>query len=155
MKKRLKKVLVPCFLSILCGAICGRLVYGVYDKKITDNLYGEKIYLIQAGAYSNYDSMVQNTSVNHYVYYKDNDGLFKSIIGLTENKDNIDKIKKAYGGEVIVSEYYSNDRELNKKIGEYDKMIVKVDSQEDIQKISLEMLDLYKDNKVVLTQITS
>ena len=106
MKKKLKKVLIPCFLSIICGSICGKLIYGIYDKEIDEYISGEKIYLIQAGAYSDYDNMVKNTSLNNYVYYKDDDGLFKSIVGVTENKDNIEKIKKTYSNKVIVTEYY-------------------------------------------------
>lgn len=155
MKKKLRKVVIPCLLSIICGSICGKLVYGVYDKKIATDLYGEKVYLIQAGAYSDYDNMVKNTSLNNYIYYKDDDGLFKSIIGLTENKDNIEKIKNIYGKEVIITEYYSSDDNLNNKIKELDKKMNKTDNKEEIQKTTLEILNLYKDNKATLTQITS
>ena len=116
LKKILKKILGPICLSILCGVVCGKLVYQVYDKDIKKDIDGRKIYLIQAGAYSTYDNMVSNTLVNNYVYYEDNDGLYKSIVGITEDFDNIEKIKNSYKGNVIVSEYYSRDKELNKKI---------------------------------------
>ena len=96
MKRKLKKVLMPIFLSVICGSICGRIVYDIYDKELETDMNGEKIYLIQAGAYSTYDNMVNNTSLNNYIYYEDNDGLFKSIIGVTENYDNIEKIIDAY-----------------------------------------------------------
>ena len=155
MLKKLKKVLFPIFLSVLCGAICGRLVYGIYDKKLSQDIQGEKIYLIQAGAYSTYDSMVKNTSFNNYIYYEDEDGLFKSIIGLTENYDNVEKIKNTYSGEVLISEYYSKDEELNQKIKEYDLKIKNSTNQEEVQKIVLQMLTLYKDKESTLTQITS
>lgn len=146
---------MPIFLSVFCGAICGRLVYQIYDKKIEEDVYGEKIYLIQAGAYSTYDNMVNNTALNNYVYYEDEDGLFKSIIGLTENYDNIEKIKNTYSGEVLISEYYSKDVELNKQIKEYDKKIEASTTKEEVQKTVLEMLSLYKDNDSTLMQITS
>jgi hypothetical protein len=61
MKKKLKKVLFPCFLSVICGAICGRLVYSIYDKKLETELNIKKIYLVQSGAYSNYDNMINNS----------------------------------------------------------------------------------------------
>lgn len=155
MKKKLKKVLFPIFLSVLCGAICGRLVYSIYDKKLVQDIQGEKVYLIQAGAYSTYDSMVKNTSLNNYIYYEDDDGLFKSIIGLTECYDNIEKIKNTYSGEVLISEYYSKDEELNKKIKEYDLKIKNSKDKTEIQKNVLEMLTLYKDKESTLTQIIS
>ena len=90
MKKILRKVFVPIFLSVICGSICGKLVYDIYDRDIKEELLGEKIYLLQAGAYSTYDNMVDNTLVNNYIYYEDNDGLYKAIIGITEDYNNID-----------------------------------------------------------------
>lgn len=146
MKKLLKKVFVPIFLSVICGSVCGKLVYEIYDSDVKKDINGEKIYLIQAGAYSSYDNMVDNTLVNNYVYYEDDDGLYKAIIGITENQNNVEKISKIYGKEVIVTEYYSKDNDLNKKIKEYDQKISNTDNKEDIQNTVLEMLTLYKDN---------
>lgn len=156
MKKLLRKVFVPIFLSVICGSICGKLVYEIYDTNIKEDMNGKKIYLIQAGAYSSYDNMVDNTLVNNYVYYEDNDGLFKAIIGITEEYDNIEKIKLSYGKEVIVSEYYSKDEELNKRIEEYDIRLINTDNTEEVNKIVLEMLTLYKDtDNKTLVKITS
>lgn len=155
MKKRIKKILLPIILSVTCGAICGKLVYGAYSQKLQQDIYGEKIYLIQAGAYSTYDNMVNNTSLNNYIYYEDEDGLFKSIIGITENKENVEKIKNTYNKEVIVSEYYSKDEELNKKIREYDQKIGNANNLEEVKAIVFEMLTLYKDNDSKLTKIIS
>ena len=146
MKSFLKKVFGPIFLSVICGCICGKLVYQVYDRDVSEKIDGKKIYLVQAGAYSTYDNMVDNTSVNSYVYYEDNDGLYKAIIGITEDYDNIEKIKNSYGKDVIISEYYSKDKELNGKLEEYDKKLHDSNDNKDIQSIVLEMLTLYKDN---------
>lgn len=155
MKKKLKKVLFPIFLSVICGAICGRLVYSIYDKKLSDDINGQKIYLIQAGAYSTYDNMVNHTLLSNYIYYEDEDGLYKSIIGVTEDYDNIEKIKSTYKDNVLISEYYSKDKELNKKIKEYDEKIKKASNEEEIKKLVLEMLNLYKDKDTTLIQIQS
>ena len=75
MKTIIKKVFIPIFLSVICGRICGNIIYNIYDKDLSKEITGEKIYLLQAGAYSNYDNMVKNTLVNNYVYYEDTDGL--------------------------------------------------------------------------------
>lgn len=144
MKKWLRKVLSPIILSLICGSVCGKLVYQIYDRDIKREIKGEKIYLIQAGAYSTYDNMVDNTMINNYVYYED-DGLYKAIVGITENYNNVEKIKNSYGKNVIVTEYNSLDEGLNKKISDYDKKIEESNNKEDIQKIALEMLTLYKD----------
>lgn len=146
LKKILKKIFGPIFLSCLCGLICGKLVYEIYDGNIEKEIKGEKIYLIQAGAYSSYDNMINNTLVNNYVYYEDDDGLYKSIIGITENYDNIEKIKNSYGKDVVILEYYSKDNKLNSKIKEYDEKLSNSEDASDIQETVLEMLSLYKDN---------
>ena len=38
MKKIIGKVLIPIFLSVICGSICGKLVYGIYDIKQSDEV---------------------------------------------------------------------------------------------------------------------
>ena len=155
MKKKLKKVLFPIFLSVICGAICGRLVYDIYAKKLESDINGEKIYLVQAGAYSTYDNMVSSTMLSNYVYYEDDDGLYKSIIGLTSNYDNVEKIKSTYKDVVIVNEYYSKDKELNQRIKEYDLKLENTDKEDDIKDIVSAMLALYKDKNTTLIQIDS
>lgn len=155
MKKKLKKVLIPIFLSVICGAICGRLVYDIYAKKLDSDINGEKIYLVQAGAYSTYDNMVSSTMLSNYVYYEDDDGLYKSIIGLTSNYDNVEKIKSTYKDVVIVNEYYSKDKELNQRIKEYDLKLENTDKEDDIKDIVSAMLSLYKDKNTTLIQIES
>lgn len=155
MKKKLKKVLIPIFFSVICGAICGRLVYDIYAKKLDGDINGEKIYLVQAGAYSTYDNMVSSTMLSNYVYYEDTDGLYKSIIGLTSNYDNVEKIKSTYKDLVIINEYYSKDNELNRRIKEYDLRLESTDKEEEIKDIVNAMLALYKDKNTTLTQIDS
>lgn len=147
MIKKIKKGLIPIFLAVICGGICGKLVCDIYIDTASSKLENTKIYLIQAGAYSNYDTMVSNTNVNNYVYYEDDDGLYKAIIGITENYDNIEKIKSTYSGEVIISEYYSLNEELNKQIKEYDTKISKLEDEKEIKNLVLEMLSLYKDKE--------
>ena len=154
MLRKLFKVVIPIFLSVLCGSICGRLVFSSYDKKIIENLNSKKIYLVQAGAYSNYDNMIKNTMLSNYIYYQD-DGLYKSIIGLTLDEDNIEKITNTYGGDVIITEYYSNDNNLNKKINEYDSKIKETTDNNEIKELVLGMLELYKDRESTVVKVVS
>ena len=145
MIKKIKKGIVPIFLAVICGGICGKLVCDIYSSGLSSKIDSPMIYLIQAGAYSSYDNMVSNTNVGNYIYYQD-DGMYKAIIGITEDYDNISKIQSTYDGETIVSEYYSNDNKLNNKIKEYDKKISSSDNIDEIKNVVLEMIDLYKDN---------
>ena len=154
MKRKLIKLFIPIFLSVICGAVCGRMVYSIYDKKLDEDINKQTIYLVQAGAYSTYDNMVNSTLMSNYVYYED-EGMYKSIIGVTEDYSNIEKIKNTYKETVYVTEYYSLDIELNKKIKEYDNKMKMTSNEEEIKKIVLEMLKLYKDNNTTLLEISS
>ena len=146
-----KKVVIPVFISILCGAVCGKIVYNIYAEN--DTLFDNNtMYLLQAGAYSSYDNMRANTMGNNYVYYED-DGLYKAIIGITSSYDNIEKIKNSYNGEVIVNEYYLNDVELSNKIYELDKKLNKEENTDNIREIINSMLELYKKENINLTKV--
>lgn len=155
MMRKIKKMLLSLLLAIFCGACCGKVVYGIYDKKLVDDVGGEKLYLVQSGAYSSYDNMVSKTNVGNYVYFEDSDGLYKSIVGITGDSGNIEKIKNAYGKEVLVVEYYSNDKELNNKIKEYDLQMKGISDATGVKGIVDEMLALYKGKNTTLVQLKS
>ena len=75
------------------------------------------------------------SAVNYsYIYYEE-DNLYKTIIGITKSKDNINKIKEVYGNEVIVNTYYNDDELLNSKIIEYDRKLNNTNDTEEEKKI--------------------
>lgn len=154
MKETLRKIIISILISSSLGSICGIFVYKIY---FTDNMLSvdnNTIYLIQSGAYSSYDNM-RASAVNYsYIYYEE-DNLYKTIIGITKSKDNINKIKEVYGNEVIVNTYYNDDELLNSKIIEYDRKLNNTNDTEEEKKIIIEMLNLYKkDDKIKLTKIS-
>ena len=153
MKETLKRTLIPIFFSITLGFLCSRLVYKIYLSDI-DLVYEDSIiYLLESGEYDSYDNMKINNISYDYVYYEE-DNLYKTIIGVTKNKDNIDKIINIYNGEITISKYYINDRELIDKINEYDKLLSNEEDEDKIKEIVLDMLNLYKEDKVILTKIS-
>lgn len=153
--RNIKKMLFSLLLAVFCGACCGRVVYSIYDKELVDDVGGNKLYLVQSGAYSSYDNMVSKTNVSNYVYFEDSDGLYKSIVGITGDSGNIEKIKNTYGGDVLVVEYYSNDRELNDRIREYDLQMKATGDGNEVKGLVDEMLALYKGKNRTLVQLKS
>ena len=57
MKKKIKQIVVPIFLSVLCGFICGRLMFSIYEEKGKNILELNTIYLLKDNSYNDYDSM--------------------------------------------------------------------------------------------------
>ena len=153
MKKKLYSFFTPILLSIIFGVFCGKIVYDMYDKKIEEDISGKKIYLVQAGAYSSYDNMVKNSMLSNYIYYEDEDGLYKSIIGLTLDYDNLDKIKNTYKENVLVREFYSKDIDLNKRIEEYDRKLKNTTNNDEINDIIDKVLELYKGKNNTLDKV--
>ena len=154
MKETLKKMIISILISSSLVSICGILIYKIYFTNNILSIDNNTIYLIQSGAYSSYDNM-RASAVNYsYIYYEE-DNLYKTIIGITKSKDNINKIKEVYGNEVIVNTYYNDDELLNSKIIEYDKKLNNTNDIEEEKKIIIEMLNLYKkDDKIKLTKIS-
>ena len=47
-QKLIKKVILPVFISIISGAICGHLVYTIYEDEISLDYNNNLVYLIQS-----------------------------------------------------------------------------------------------------------
>lgn len=139
---------MPLIISIIFGFICGKLVYSVYGNDIENKLSSSKLYLIQNGEYLTYDNMREENNGNNYVYYKDDDG-YKTVVGITRNEDNIDKIKSLYNDELQVLEYYISTDLLNDKQSEYDLMLSNTSDVYEVKKVVDNILNLYRENDTI------
>ena len=141
MKNKLKKIVMPIFLSVLCGFLCGRLMFSVYEEKGSTALESNIIYLLEDTTYNNYEEMKASTISANYIYYED-DGKYNVVVALTRNYDNIEKIKETYNKELKINKYLINNKE---KIEEYDNKLSETDDKEEIKKIIINMINVYKD----------
>ena len=108
MKKLLKKICLPIFLSVLCGFLCGRLMFSIYEDKGSSLLDSNVIYLLEDASYEDIDSMKASTLSSNYMYYEE-DGNYKAVVAMTKNKNNIEKIRSVYDNELTISQYLLND----------------------------------------------
>ena len=148
MKKILKGILIPFGISMLFGFVCGKLVYNVYGDDVSKNLRSSKLYLIQNGEYQTYDMMREENSGNNYVYYKDEDG-YKTIVGITRDENNIDKIKSLYSDSMNVEEYYVSNELLNNKQDEYDEILNNTEDVYKVREVVDNILNLYRDYETI------
>ena len=144
MKNKIKKIVTPIFLSVLCGALCGKLMFSIYEDKGSSILESNVIYLLEDNTYDDYDSMKASTISSNYVYYEE-DGKYKAVVAMTKNKDNIDKIKSVYDNKLTVSKYLLNDENINYKLEEYDNKLKNINKKDEIKEIIFEMINIYKD----------
>ena len=146
MKSKLKKIVIPIFLAVICGALCGRLMFNIYEEKGSSTLNSNVIYLLLDTSYNNYDEMKASTISSNYIYYEDN-GKYNVVVALTKNYDNITKIEKVYNKELKVSKYLINDKGLVTTLEEYDKKLNNSNDNEEIKKIIIDMINIYKDKE--------
>ena len=148
MKKILKSYLIPLIISVLFGFISAKLVYSVYNDDVEKKLSSSKLYLIENGKYLSYDTMREENNGNNYVYYKDDDG-YKTVVGITRNYDNIDKIKSLYSDSVNVEEYYISSELLDDKQNEYDLLLSKTDDVYEVKEVVDNILNLYREKDTI------
>lgn len=148
MKAKLKKIVVPIFLSVVCGFISGRLMFSIYEDKENDLLSSNVVYLLEDATYKDYDTMKASTISSNYIYYEE-DGKYSAVIAMTKDKENIKKIEDAYDKDLRVSEYLLSDKVINEKLEEYDKRLSTTSEKREVQEIILEMINIYKEREDV------
>lgn len=148
MKKIIRGIFIPLVVSMLFGYVCGKLVYQIYEDKIDNKLSSSRLYLVENGEYLTYDSMREENNGNNYIYYKDDDS-YKTVIGITRNEDNIDKIKSLYDTIVRVNEYYISNDYLNDKQNEYDVILSNTDDIHEVREVVDNILNLYRDDETI------
>lgn len=145
---KLKKIVVPIFLSVFCGFVCGRLMFSIYEDKGSNVLNSNVIYLLQDSSYSDYETMKASGVSSNYIYYEE-DGKYNMVVAMTKNKNNIEKIKDVYGKDLKVTEYLLSDDSINDMIDEYDIKLGSTTDGEEIKKIIIDMINIYKDREDV------
>ena len=153
MKIKLLKVVGPIFLSILCGFVSGRIVYNIYNEKSDNLMSSTKVYLLIGSSYNNYDEMKGVSVISTYAYYEE-DGNYKTVVAITKNKDNIDKLKGVYGSDVKTEEYLISDDNINSLINSYDEKLKMASSSDEIKEITNDIINICKDEDVKMTKIS-
>ena len=153
MKKIIRSIFMPILMAILLGFILGRYVYRTYRSSVYDTLSSSRLYLVSNGEYDSIVDMREENINNNYVYYKDDDK-YKSVIGITKDYDNIEKIKSLYDDNLSVLEYYVASDILDNKQDEYDKLLSNTNNTDEVKKTVNDILNLYrKDDKIKLISI--
>ncbi len=145
MKKIIKGIIIPVLLSIIIGFIFGKYIFSSYKNNLYRTLTSSKLYLIANGEYDTIDNMRVANTDNSYIYYKDNNK-YKTIIGITHDYDNIDKIKNLYNDNISVYTYYIANDKFNSEQLQYDSLLSSTDDSSKIKEVVNNILNLYRDN---------
>ena len=145
MKKKLIGIFIPVFIAVICGYIGGKFVYNTYNDYLYNSLNSSKLYLIENGEYDDIALMREENSTNNYVYYKDKDK-YKSVVGITKDFKNINKIKSLYSDNLYVYEYYLPNDILDTKQDEYEEKLGNANDIKEIREAVDNILNLYRND---------
>lgn len=144
----MKKKLLYIFIAILIGVFIGKYIYNGYqiETKEAFKNTNENVYLIQYGVYSSNESMIENTKkLKNYFYYVENNE-YHVIIGITKDRDLIDKIKKVqevdniYEKKVVINKY-----EFLESLKQYDNLIKNTEDKNTILTAEKQVLSKYEE----------
>lgn len=116
---------------ITCLFSCS--IFGLYKR---ESVVKNKYYLLQVGAYKNYDSISKKTKeYENYLVLKEED-LYKLYIGVTKDKEVYKKLVNLYAStsSIYKKEITLSNQKFDDTLTKYDSLIK---NSEDIKEINL------------------
>lgn len=146
--KYLKKILFLLFIIGL-GIFSGIYIYRQYEKENSLEVFNEEytIYLLQYGVYKNKDSMLEaGNNITDYLYFEDKDG-YHLIIGVTENKENTDKIRESFNitENIYTKEVKIKNNEFMESLRQYDNLVKNSNSNQEVVAAEKYVLSKYEE----------
>lgn len=144
----MKKYTILTIFSLIISFLMAKVIFMGYqsDKTITVSNTGYKFYFLQLGAYSSYDSMIENTTkLGNYIYNND-DKMYYVFTCITKDENNVGKIEdyfKGQGYNTYTKEFILADEELNKSITDID--LIMNSTNEGIKELCNKSLEKYKE----------
>lgn len=127
---------------MLMGIVFASFLLYKYKNKDKGIVNTETVYLIQIGAYQNYENVVKVTkTLPNYVIIEE-DGTAKIIVGITKDNNNLEKLKQNYENIYIREEQIDN-KEFLDYLTKYDYLLNETNNSETIEEINHKVLNKY------------
>ena len=127
----MNKKIILILIIITCLFSCS--IFGLYKRK---SVVKNKYYLLQVGAYKNYDSVSKKTKeYENYLVLKEED-LYKLYIGVTKDNEVYKKLVNLYTNtsSIYKKEISLSNQKFDDTLTKYDSLIK---NSEDIKEINL------------------
>ena len=146
----MKKIFLPLVVSVIIGYIFSCLMFKQYNySSAVSSNETYKLFFIQQGVYSTYDSMIENTNlIENYIYIEEKKQ-FKVYIGVTKKEENIPILQEYFkniGLNTIVKEYNINNSGFIEKLKNYDDKLSSSSNNLEKSKIIEDVLKTYKES---------
>lgn len=141
----------PIIAAVIIGVCLAKFMFNQYNynsplSTVFNN--GTKVYFIQQGVYSNYESMQTSlASFSYYIYTLENDKYYV-YVAITKSKENLEKLKGYYsnlGYSIYVKELSVNNTEFLNLLEQYDTLLLKSTENSVIEAITIQTLTKYEE----------
>ena len=146
-----EKIIMPIIACVLVGFVMGKFMFNQYDNGValTSNLTEkEQLYFLQQGVYSSLDSMKENTSSLPYYIYNEEDSKYYVYVGITKDKDNLEKLKGFYQDKVYdiyIKSIEVSNKEFLEIFNQYEQLLQKTTDANAISAIESSVLAKYEE----------
>lgn len=128
----MKKTIIKGIFFIIIGFILGQIIFGEKIELIKKLQKGDTYYFLEEGVYNNSNSIQNNNIYRRIVENKDNK--YHVYIGITRDKEVLEKLKSIYKKEninVTIKEIVLESNEFKTNVEQFDLLIrnTKDDSQ--------------------------
>ena len=146
-----EKIIVPIIASVLIGFVMGKFIINQYDSEValTSNLLEtEKLYFLQQGVYSSVDSLQENTTSLPYYIYTEEDNKFYVYVGITKDRNNLEKIKGYYqskGYDIYIKTIEISNKAFLEVFEQYEQLLKSTTDENAISAIISSVLAKYEE----------
>lgn len=145
------KKFFPIISAIIIGICLAKFMFNQYNynspiSTVFNN--GTKVYFLQQGVYSNYESMqTALASFSYYIYTLEGDKYYV-YVAITGSEENLEKLKGYYsnlGYSIYVKELSINNTEFLNLLEQYDTLLLKSSENSVIEAITIQTLTKYEE----------
>ena len=139
-------------IALVLGILMAKFMFDQYNTDVKLNTVfssGTKIYLLEYGVYESVEAMNEKmNNFKYYIYSKDDDEKYHAYIGITQNKNNIEKLKgyfKDSNYNIDVKEININNAKFVSVLEQYDNLLISTEDSKIIEAIVSQVLSKYEE----------
>lgn len=121
----MKKVIIKGIFFIVIGFFIGQFLFREKIELIKQLQKGDTYYFLEEGVYNNYDNIQNNQNINRRII-ENKDNNYHVYIGITRDKEVLEKLKKIYNKEninVYIKEIILESNEFKTNVEQFDLLI--------------------------------
>ena len=143
----MKKTIIKGIFFIIVGFFIGQILFGVKIELIKRLQKGDTYYFLEEGVYNNYNNIQNNLNITRRIIENKNNK-YHVYIGITRDKEVLEKLKKIYKKENInisVKEKLLESQEFKTNVEQFDLLIKKTKDSDQVLTIEEVVIANYEE----------